>query len=168
MNEKIAVSGGTPLEEEDFRSGKICFTTDIPRLEYAWDSGVAIGKYLQSLKKGKLIGTRCKKCKRTVIPPRVFCEVCFRQMDEWVELKDTGTVNTFSICYVTWDMKKVSQPLIPAVIEIDGASKGKGILHLLGEVEAREVRIGMKVKAVWKSPRERQGAITDIKYFKKI
>jgi uncharacterized OB-fold protein len=65
-------------------------------------------------------------------------------------------------------MVRVEEPEIPAVIEIDGASPGMGILHLLGEVDPQEVKIGMKVKAVWKPPQEREGAITDIKYFKPI
>ncbi|MCI0530723.1 MAG: DNA-binding protein, partial [candidate division Zixibacteria bacterium] len=59
-------------------------------------------------------------------------------------------------------------PQMPAVIEIDGTSKTKGILHMLGEVNPKDVKIGMKVKAVWKFPREREGAITDIKYFKPL
>jgi uncharacterized OB-fold protein len=45
-----------------------------------------------------------------------------------------------------------------------------GILHLLEEVEPDPVKIhiGMKVQAVWKPKEERQGAITDIKYFRPI
>ena len=58
--------------------------------------------------------------------------------------------------------------IIPAVIEIEGASKGMGIMHLLGEVDPDEVKMGMKVKAVWKPAEEREGAITDILYFKPV
>jgi len=159
---------GTALEEEDFKTRRVFYTTDIPKLQYSWDAGVAIGNYLKGLKQGKLLGTYCKKCKRTVIPPRVFCELCFKNMDKWVDLKDTGIVNTFSICYVTWDMKKLTYPQIPAVIEIDGATKGKGILHLLAEVEPEKVKLGMKVKAVWKPKSERVGSILDIKHFKPL
>jgi uncharacterized OB-fold protein len=32
----------------------------------------------------------------------------------------------------------------------------------------QEIKIGMKVKAVWKDPKEREGAITDIRYFKPL
>ena len=128
----------------------------------------AIGRYLAELKEGRIIGVRCRHCRRTVVPPRDFCEWCFEPMSEWVYLQDTEVVNTFSLCYVTWDMVRVKEPQIPAVIEIDGASPGMGILHLLGEVDPSEVRIGMRVKAVWKPPEEREGAITDIKYFKPI
>ena len=89
-------------------------------------------------------------------------------MDSYVRLQDTGTVNTFSLCYITWDMQRVKEPEIPAVIEIDGASPLKGILHRLGEVKPKDVHVGMKVQAVWKPAEERQGAITDIMYFKPI
>ena len=41
-------------------------------------------------------------------------------------------------------------------------------MHLLGEVEPDEVKIGMKVQAVWKPAKERVGAITDILYFKPV
>lgn len=162
----VRLMPGLALKNEDFTKGKLCITTHTPRLEYKWDAGVAIGRYLNGLKKGKLLGRYCKHCGRTLIPPRMFCEWCFKPTSEWVHLADTGTVNTFSICYVTWDMKRVNEPQIPAVIEIDGASRGIGIMHLLDEIDPKRVRIGMQVKAVWKPLEERQGAITDIKYFK--
>ncbi len=52
------------------------------------------------------------------------------------------------------------------VVELDGATKGMGLLHLLGEVKPADVKIGMKVRAVWKPARERKGDITDIRYFR--
>lgn len=164
----LKVKTGMSLKNEDVTNGALCLTRFKPRLEYQWDAGLAVGHYLAGLKDGVLMGRRCAHCSRILIPPRMFCEWCFTPTTEWVRLFDTGTVNTFSLCYVTWNMVRVSEPQIPAVIEIDGASKGMGILHLLGEVESHRVRIGMPVKAVWKPPEERQGAITDIKYFKPI
>jgi hypothetical protein len=87
-------------------------------------------------------------------------------MEDFVPLKDTGKVNTFSLCYVTWDVQRIKEPEIPAVIEIDGASPLHGILHKLGEVNLDQIQIGMRVQAVWKPSHEREGAITDILYFK--
>jgi uncharacterized OB-fold protein len=66
------------------------------------------------------------------------------------------------------DIKGGVRPITPGIIEIDGATKGMGILHHLGEVDPWKIHRGMKVKAVWKPPEERTGAITDIKYFKPI
>ena len=160
---------GTALRSSDIKKGKVLSTSWEPDLKYAWDDGVAIGRYLAELKAGQIMGRACHKCRRIMIPPRMFCELCFRPTDEWIPLEDTGTVNTFSIVHVNLDAsrrKKGDPPLLPAVIEIDGASKGMGIMHMLGEVDPKDVKIGMKVKAVWKSEEEREGAITDILYFK--
>ncbi|MEW6201059.1 MAG: Zn-ribbon domain-containing OB-fold protein, partial [bacterium] len=157
---------GKQLGLSDIKNGKVIVTRNKPRLEYAWDAGMAIGRYLEELKNGRLIGKKCNKCGRIMIPPRMFCELCFRPSDEWVYLKDTGRVNTYSVCYVNWDASRVEEPFLPAVIEIDGASEGMGIMHLLGEVKPDEIKIGMAVQAVWKPAGEREGAITDIRYFK--
>lgn len=171
MAEKVVVSGGTALSEEEIRSGKIFLTEDSLDCAYAWDTGVAINRYLAEMKKGKIIAKHCRKCNRIMLPPRMFCELCFIPSGDWVYLQDTGTVNTFSICRVHWDASRIKEgekPYLPAVIEIDGASPGMGIMHLLGEVEPDQIKIGMKVKAVWKPEKERTGAITDIKYFKPL
>jgi uncharacterized OB-fold protein len=159
---------GTGLSDEELKQGKVLTTRWKADAKYGWDAGVAIGRYLAGLKEGKILGVRCYKCHRVMVPPRLFCEWCYRNIDEWVELKDTGIVNTFSLCYVTWDVKRIKEPQIPAVIEIDGATKGMGIMHLLGEVDPKKVYIGMKVKAVWKEPAQREGAITDICYWKPV
>jgi uncharacterized OB-fold protein len=158
---------GTALTEEELKGKKVLVEEwKEPGLSYSWSTGVAIGTYLEGLKKGRILGVRCRSCKRTMVPPRMFCEECFRTVDEFVPVQDTGTVNTFAICYIRTDASRQKKPQIPAVVELDGATKGMGILHLLGEVRPGDVRIGMKVKAVWKPARERKGDITDIRYFK--
>lgn len=159
---------GTPLQEDDFGNGNILFNYDKLHADFAWDTGIAIGQFLAGLKKGILLGARCKTCRKVIIPPRTVCEWCFQPIQEYIPLQDIGTVNTFSLCYVTWDVKRTKEPEIPAVIEIDGASSLHGIMHLLGEVDPQAVRIGMRVQAVWKPTEERIGAITDILYFKPL
>ena len=168
MTSKIKVFPGTPLREVDFKEGKILYRYDEMNGQYAWDTGIGIGSYLAALKEGVLLGSYCRSCRRTVVPPRTVCEWCFRPMNSYVPLKDTGTVNTFSLCYITWDLKRIKEPEISAGIEIDGASPLHGIMHKLGEVDPKDVHIGMRVQAVWKPADEREGAITDILYFKPI
>lgn len=159
---------GTPLSEKDFEDNRILYIHDEMQADFAWDAGMGIGRYLEALKNGFILGSYCQTCRKTVVPPRTVCEWCFRPVQKFVRLQDTGTINTFSLCYVTWDVKRIQEPEIPAVIEIDGASPLHGIMHKLGEVKPEDVHIGMRVKAVWKKPEERQGAITDILYFKPL
>lgn len=157
-----SLSAGTAKREEIFGF------TYAPKLHYAWDTGEAIGRYLAELKAGRLIARSCRKCGRVMIPPRMFCERCFRPTDDWVYVKDTGRILTFSLCYVTWDVRRLKRPQIPAVIEIDGASPGMGILHIVKKVVPRQVRVGMAVRAVWKPKSKRIGSVTDIDYWEPI
>lgn len=158
---------GTVLSEEDVKERKVLSTEWDAKLMWGWDTGIGYGRYLAELKRGKIVGTRCNKCRRIMIPPLPWCIWCFRPVDEWVNLEDTGTVNTFSIAYTDWVARPIKEPRIPALIEIDG-SDGRGIMHVLGEVDPEGVKIGMRVKAVWKPEEEREGAITDIDHWKPL
>jgi len=160
-----ASTPGHPLTEAEFR-GATGAVEDAVDARYAWDAGVAISRFLGGLREGRILGRECRGCERVLVPPRMFCERCFRGTDAWVEVEPTGVVQTFSICHVSWDMKPLETPEIPAVIAIDGSSGG--FLHVLGEVDPQEVRVGMAVEAVWKPVAERTGSILDIAYFRPV
>lgn len=168
MKREPATVPGTPLDVKDMKRGKF-FTVDYaPQLHYAWDTGEAIACYLASFKEGRLIARRCRNCERVMIPPRMFCERCFRPTDEWVYVKGTGKILTFSLCYVSWNVTRLKQPDIPAVIAIDGASDGMGILHIVKKVAPEKAYVGMAVRAVWKARAERTGSVTDIAHWEPI
>ena len=158
---------GTGLKENDVEANRVLTVTYEPKVKYSWATGIAVGKFLNGLKQGEIIGTRCDYCGRVVVPPRIFCEWCFKRTETWIKLPDSGSVNTFSISYITADTTRIKTPIIPAVIEIDGTSNA-GFLHLIGDVKPDDVKIGMKVKAVWRETAKRQASITDIKYFAPI
>ena len=168
MSEKIKKYPGERIRTADLRKGKIPVTKWKPKVRYAWSAGIAMSRFLEELKNGKIIARKCHKCGRIAVPPRMFCELCFRPTDEWVYVKDTGTINTYSISSLAADASRIKDPILVAVIDLDGASKGMGILHHLGEMKKEDLKFGMKVKAVWKPKKERTGAITDIKYFKPV
>ena len=168
MSSKITKYPGKEIKLRDLDAGVFLSTHYETVLKYSWTSGVAISRFLDGLKEGQLWARKCHKCWRVMIPPRMYCEEDFRPTDEWVRVKNTGIVNTFSISYVNNDASRRKKPIVVSVIEIDGASPGMGILHLLGEVEPSKVEIGMKVEAVWREKAQREGAITDIRYFRPL
>ena len=173
MSERIKEYPGTYVKERAFSDGSVLQTWWYPKADYAWDEGVAIGRFLAGLKEGTILGITCPQCNRVLVPPRMVCEHCFAPTSNWVELPGTGTVKTFSIVTVRWDMERLETPMVPAVIALDGAAPGGGgggIMHILGEVDPtpEAVQIGMRVEAVWKPAEERTGAITDILYFRPL
>ena len=63
--------------------------------------GEAMGAFLEGLRDGRIVATHCVSCERTLVPPRKFCERCFRPTDRWEEVAGVGVVETFSICHVS-------------------------------------------------------------------
>jgi uncharacterized OB-fold protein len=156
----------TPLSDAEFRSAAGAVDTLLD-LEFEWDAGEAMGRFLDGLRDEKILATVCDVCGRTLVPPRMFCERDFRPIDSWTEVEPVGVVETFSICHVRWDMVPLDPPEIPAVIRLNGASQG-GFLHMLGEVNPDDVSIGMTVEAIWKPAEERTGSILDITHFRPV
>ena len=80
-----------------------------------------------------------------------------------MELPDEGTVTTFCIVNVPFLGQKIEPPYVSAYVLLDGADIA--FLHLILGVDAADVRMGMRVKAVWK-PRDEWGTtIENISHF---
>lgn len=142
-----------------------------PDLRYAWDNGIALTTYLDGMKQGKIRGSKCPKCHRMMIPARSFCELCdLHPVDDYYDLPDTGTVQTFTLSHIKWDSSPLpkGQVNIFAVITIDGCPDEMGLVHRLGDVDPNDVKIGMRVKAVWKPAKEREGTVLDIEHFRPL
>jgi uncharacterized OB-fold protein len=98
----------------------------------------------------------------------MFCEECFRPTDAWTYVKDTGTIETYSISYIDLDAKRITDPVYVGVVSVDGASPKMGLMHFFGGVTPETIRIGMRVKAVWKPPAQREGSVLDIVHWRPL
>jgi hypothetical protein len=127
-----------------------------------YTAGIAGEKFFGGLKEGRFIGSRCEKCNLTYLPPRCFCERCFSELEEYIELASQGEVLTYTISYRNPTGEILKRPLIVAVIRLEGASTG--LVHLV-KVDPEKVNIGMKVKAIFAGKKARKGSILDVVYF---
>ncbi|MGW4842240.1 Zn-ribbon domain-containing OB-fold protein [Nocardia brasiliensis] len=110
--------------------------------------------YLRGLAEGKLLGGRTDAAGKVYFPPRGANPTDGRPTDQTVELPDRGTVTTFCIVNVPFLGQRIKPPYVAAYVLLDGADIP--VLHLVLGCEASEVRMGMRVEAVWK-PREEWG-----------
>jgi len=156
---------GVEITSEEWKAQKYNITPFKALFKFSWSNGEAVGRFLSELQKGRIIGRRCAECGRVMVPPRMFCEEDFSPTDDWVYVRDTGTIKTYSVSYLNADASRAKVPTVIAVIAIDGASEGMGFLHIIRGTPPEKVRIGMKVRAKWKPRARRKGAITDIEYF---
>jgi uncharacterized OB-fold protein len=121
-------------------------------------------KYLVGLKDGKLIGQRCPRCGKVYIPPRGACPVDGVPTEQDVELPDTGIVTTFCIVNVPFLGQRIQPPYVAAYVLLDGADIA--FLHLILDCPAEQVRMGMRVKAVWKPREEWDLGLQNITHFR--
>ncbi len=125
--------------------------------------------FLRGLQEGKLLGARTKvgrdgKPGAVLFPPKEADPATGMVLDEFVELSDRGTVTTFAIINIPFPGQRIKPPYVAAYVLLDGADIP--FLHLVTEIDAADVRMGMRVEAVWK-PREEWGlGIDNISHFK--
>ncbi|MCL7451910.1 MAG: Zn-ribbon domain-containing OB-fold protein [Anaerolineae bacterium] len=114
----------------------------------------------------RIVGTRCHVRGLTYVPATMFCERCFSELDDWVEVPSRGRVFTYTMLYRDLDDEVLAQPAVLAYVKLDDCDGG--LVHHLGEVEPEEVLIGLEVEAVFKDAAERKGSILDIQYFRPV
>jgi uncharacterized OB-fold protein len=133
------------------------------RLRYQHTASPGESTYLRGLADGRLIGQRCPVCGKVYIPSRGTCPVDGVPAGIAVELPDTGTVTTFSIVNVAYPGQQVTPPYVAAAVLLDGADIA--FQHLILGCEPGEVRIGMRVRAVWRPRQERDTTASTISHF---
>jgi uncharacterized OB-fold protein len=130
-----------------------------------YTAGAVGSRFLIELRDNKkIMGTKCPACDMVYVPARSVCKYCFAQLDKWVEVSDTGTLQTYTVAGQVNGVQPVDPPIIYGIIQLDGASTG--LVHMLSEVDFEKLVIGMRVKAVFSE--KRVGSILDIKYFKPL
>lgn len=134
------------------------------RLEYDYTPGVAKSRFLRALAQGRILGQRCPACHKVYVPPLDFCPRDGIPVDGDLELPDTGIVTTFCIVNVPFAGQAVECPYVSASILFDGADIP--IFHLVQEVPAEEVRMGMRVQAVWRDEAEMEPTFETIRSFR--
>lgn len=120
--------------------------------------------YLRALQQGKLIGGRTGSTGKVYFPPHGADPATGRPTTEEVELPDKGIVTTFAIINIPFLGQKIEPPYVAAYILLDGADIP--FLHLILEIDASDVRMGMRVEAVWKAREEWDLGIDNIEYFR--
>jgi uncharacterized protein len=151
----LAASDPVPVEEAGADPGMIITPV---RLHYQHSASAEESRYLRGLREGKVIGQRCPACGKVYVPPRGACPVDGVPTTTDVELPDVGTVTTFCVVNVPFQGQRVPAPYVAAQVLLDGADIA--FQHLILGCDPAEVRMGMRVHAVWK-PREEWGTTSE-------
>jgi uncharacterized OB-fold protein len=157
---------GDEAEPEGEADGRDPVTVQVTpsTIEIQHTASLPESAFLRGLEEGKLLGARTGKDGKVYFPPKEADPATGLELDEFVELPDRGTVTTFAVINIPFAGQRIKPPYVAAYVLLDGADIP--FLHLIQEVDASDVRMGMRVEAVWK-PREQWGlGIDNIEYFK--
>ncbi len=138
-----------------------------------FSTGPVMGKFLNALKKKKIIANRCPKCGRLHLPAREVCAICRVRNGEWVEIGPKGQVRSMEYVYyaspdpLTGETRETPYGMISVLL--DGCTGNDTFAHLIRRDQIDRIKsgwgniTGTRVRPVWNQ--KRTGSIDDIKYF---
>ena len=134
------------------------------RIDYQFTAGLAQSRFLKGLSTGRFLGQRCPTCSQVYVPPRGSCPTDGVPLTDEVELGNTGTVTTFCVVNVPFAGQSIDIPYICAQILLDGANIS--FMGLVQEIPADQVRMGLRVEAVWVPPEELVPSMESVRHFR--
>ncbi|MGZ6274868.1 MAG: Zn-ribbon domain-containing OB-fold protein [Syntrophales bacterium] len=152
----------------DNKRGELLQINFAQPMPYEWSIGLYGSRFFQEIKESRrFVGIKCNGCGNVYVPPRRVCGPCFRELTELVTLSDAGVITAFSVVnYPFIDPNTGSQRPIPytyGYIRIDGANNI--FSHIINETDLNKIKVGMKVRAVFKNREDMEGNIQDIRHF---
>ena len=135
------------------------------KLEYTYTAGQATTRFLKGISEGKILGERAPGGK-VYVPSRGADPELGKPTSEQVELPHTGTLTSFCVENVAFYGQGMEIPYTAGLILLDGADLP--MMCLLQEVDVKDVRIGMRLEAVWVDEADLRPNLESIKYFRPI
>ncbi|CAN5603215.1 hypothetical protein BH10ACT1_BH10ACT1_27970 [soil metagenome] len=134
------------------------------RLDYEFTAGDASSRFLRGITQKKIIGQKATAESRVYVPPRGADPELGATTPIEVEVAQVGTVTSFCMVNVAFYGSVMELPYTSALILLDGADLS--IMHLIQEIPADQVRIGMRVEAVWRDDADMEPTMESIKWFR--
>ncbi len=134
------------------------------RLDYTFTPGDATSRFLKGITQKKIIGQQANADSRVYVPPRGADPELGAATPIEVEVAQVGTVTSFCVVNLQFYGSGMEIPYTSALILLDGADLS--IMHLIQEIPADQVRIGMRVEAVWRDDADIEPTLESIKWFR--
>ncbi|MHC5037943.1 MAG: Zn-ribbon domain-containing OB-fold protein [Planctomycetota bacterium] len=134
-------------------------------MRYIYTAGRGGELFFSALRdKGEFVGAKCEACGIVLLPPQMYCERCFSNIEgNTVKVPNLGSLEAFTICHEDYDETPKEEPTLVVRIQMEGTEGG--IFHWLKGVDPEDLLIGMPVKAKFKPKKDRVGSLLDIAYF---
>ncbi|MEO6987236.1 MAG: Zn-ribbon domain-containing OB-fold protein [Aquihabitans sp.] len=133
------------------------------QLDYEFTAGDANTRFLRGITQKRIIGQKAPGG-RVYVPPRGADPELGQPTPIEVEVAQVGTVTSFCVVNLQFYGSVMEIPYVSALILLDGADLS--VMHLIQEIPADQVRIGMRVEAVWRDDEDLEPTMESIKWFR--
>ena len=134
------------------------------RLEYDFIPSAAAQEYLRAYADKRILGNRSPVDGAVFVPPRGVDPRHGVEATEMVDLADTGHIGNFCVTHLPIPGRSdLPTPYVSAWIHLDGADIG--FLGLVSGCDLDDVRIGMRVRAVWKPDDQLRATAENVRYW---
>ena len=134
------------------------------QLDYVFTAGDATTRFLTGITQKKIIGQQATPDSRVYVPPRGADPELGATTPIEVEVAQVGTVTSFCVVNLQFYGSVMEIPYTSALILLDGSDLS--IMHLIQECPVEDVRIGMRVEAVWRDDADIEPTLESIKWFR--
>jgi len=102
-----------------------------------------VHEFVKFLEQGKIMGSKCKNCKRVYFPPRADCN-CMSGETEWLELSGNCRLITYTTVHFGPASFRYDVPYLLGVAQFE---EGPTVFAPLSkDIKQEEIKIGMKLK----------------------
>ena len=103
-----------------------------------------IPEFVEFLRKGKVMSTKCRKCGASYSPPQINCTRCLSSDMEWQEISGEGQLLSYTTVFYG---PSGFEGQTPYIIGVANFGEGRNILAVFNKsIPESQITVGMKVK----------------------
>jgi uncharacterized OB-fold protein len=150
----------TDVERTADDDGPVRFMQQVISLDYAVRTSPVNRDFGRKLRDGRIVGHTCPSCGLVYVPPRGYCPICVVETSDAdeVEIADKGIITSWTVLTpIQYHGQTEREDYALASVLLDGADGTIGQQRLV-DVPLDQIRMGMRVEAVWADESERGAA----------
>jgi uncharacterized OB-fold protein len=149
----------TETTVENDPNAPIRFMQQVISLDYVVRASPINRYFGRKLRDKEIVGHKCPSCGLVYVPPRGFCPICVVETTEAdeVAISDQGIVTSWTVLTpIQYHGQTEREDYALASILLDGADGTIGQQRLV-DVPLDQIRMGLRVEAVWADPSDAEG-----------
>ncbi len=102
-----------------------------------------IESFYKFIAEKRLMGAKCKRCGKLLVPPRPMCTDCYSKALEWIQLNGEGKLLTYTVIHVSPKQFRSMAPYAVGIVKLVEGPQLPGMIH---GIDPDKIRVDMKLR----------------------